>query len=95
MIALLILFAMLQIVDVWTTLRAFARNPTVYEANPLLRWLMRRLGPLPALVAVKLAIIGIMTWMGLSYPRETLALGIVGAACAAYVAVAVNNWRRG
>lgn len=95
MFALLALFAALQLIDLWTTLRAFDRNPAAYEANPALRWLMRRLGPLPALVGVKLAVGGVMAWMGLTYPRETLALVIVGASCAAYVAVVVNNWRVG
>lgn len=95
MIALLILFAVLQLVDVWTTLRAFVRNPAAYEGNPALRWLMRRLGPLPALIAVKLAASAVIVWLGLTYPRETFALAIVGALCAFYAAIAVNNWRKG
>ena len=95
MIALLILFAVLQLVDVWTTLRAFDRNPAAYEGNPPLRWIMRRLGPLPALIAVKLAAGAVVLWLGLSYPLDRVALAIVGALCAYYGAIVVNNWRKG
>lgn len=95
MIALLILFGVLQLADVVTTLRAFARNPAAYEANPALRWLMRLLGPLPALIVVKAVAIAAVVTLGLTHPRAPVALAITGALCAFYIWLVWNNWRQG
>lgn len=95
MAVLLILFVALQLADIWTTLRAFDRNPRAYEANPPLRWLMMRLGTVPALAVVKVAAIGIIAAIGLEHPHDGLALGVVGGFCAFYAWIVVRNWRVG
>lgn len=81
MIMSLGLFVVLQAVDVWTTLRAFLRNPAVYEANP-------------ALVVVKLVVSSVVSWVALSYAREEAMLAMVAVLCAVYSAIAVSNWRQ-
>lgn len=95
MIALLILLGVLQLADVITTLRAFASNPRAYEANPALRWLMRLLGPLPAMIAMKLAAGAVVLALGLSHPHAPAALVVVGGLCLFYGWLVWNNWRQG
>ena len=56
-LGLFIALAALQAVDAATTLTVLARGGR--EANPAMRWLMRKLGLLPALVAAKMVLVGL------------------------------------
>lgn len=95
MILLLALFVLLQAIDIWTTLRAFRRNPLAYEGNPLVRWAIGTFGKVPALTGSKLLAGGVVLWLGLAHPRDPIALGVIGSLCAFYVWIVVNNWRKG
>ncbi|MDD2664386.1 MAG: DUF5658 family protein [Dechloromonas sp.] len=86
LIALLILFALLQLADAWTTDRGLARG--LREINPAMAWLIARYGRRPALAVAKLVMIAIALgataagWM----PWPVLA-----AIDAVYAGVVVNN----
>lgn len=62
MLYLVLLLFALQIADAWTTIVILRRGGR--ELNPLLCRLMDRIGPLPALLASKLAVTGIIILLG-------------------------------
>jgi len=76
------LFILLQIADIWTTLRALELGHR--EVNPILAKLFTRFEPLAVMVAVKLPAV----WL-LSYLDSYL---LTMAACAVYVWVVLSNW---
>lgn len=79
----LIIFILLQIADIWTTLRALELGAR--EMNPLLNWLFQRFDALPVMVIVKL--IGL--WV-LWYVDAYL---LTMACCVVYLWVVLNNWK--
>ena len=81
----LIAYALAQIADVLTTLRALRRGGI--EANPVIRWLMDRLGH--GWIVVKLALAGgIAAWAW-----QAGAAWAVWLVAAVTGLVALNNWR--
>jgi hypothetical protein len=62
---MILLFALLQLIDLATTLVGFHLGMS--EASPFVRLLIRQLGPISALVAAKLIAIGVACcclWLG-------------------------------
>jgi hypothetical protein len=86
--ATFIAFVVAQIADAGSTILALDRKG-VREANPVLRWLMDRIGLGPALFFPKLAYVALAT-LFMGYPGIEWVYGIIAAA---FFAVAVNNAR--
>lgn len=80
------LLALLQAGDWLTTARALAHGKR--EGNPLMRWLIERIGLHPAL-ALKTAFVLAIGWM---LVREGLVIPLA-LICAIYAWVCWHNWR--
>lgn len=83
---LCLLFAGLQLIDYELTSGILKRGGR--ELNPMLRWLMGRIGTRPALLAAKLLAVA-LGWV-LAYHGEALALVVL---CVIYLGVCAWNWR--
>lgn len=86
--ATFIAFVVAQIADFVTTILALDRKGT-REANPVMKWLMGKIGTAPALFFPKLAYVALAT-LFMGYPGIEWVYGIIAAA---FFAVAVNNAR--
>lgn len=86
--ATFIAFVVAQIADFVTTILALDRKGT-REANPVMKWLMGKIGTAPALFFPKVIYIGIaaafFSYLGIEW--------VYGIIAAAFFAVAVNNAR--
>lgn len=89
----LVILAVLMVLDTWTTYKALTTNPDAREANPVIRWMIEKLGLSTGMLA-KLAMSGgilflLHGWM--------LALGhisvIVWIVIGLYAFVVYNNWK--
>lgn len=80
----LILFALLQVADIFTTWKVLSQGGR--ELNPVMAWVMGRLGVLPGLVLAKLALLGLLV----SCPPNLM---VMAGLCVLYAAVVVRNWR--
>ena len=81
--AFLVIFAVLQVLDIWTTLTALKKGAR--EVNPILAKAFNYADPLAVMVAVKLVAIWALWWADMYV--------ITGLACAAYLWVVDNNLR--
>lgn len=81
--AFLILFGLLQVADIHTTLKALELGKR--EANPFLAKLFTKYDPLAVMVITK----AVAVWL-LWYVDAWL---ITMACCALYVWVVINNWK--
>ena len=83
--ALFGVLVVLNLVDAWLTLRILAKGGV--EINPLMRWLMERLEPTPALLGSKAAML-VLVWY---YSNElgNYMVVLVGL----YLAVVVRNYQ--
>ncbi len=93
--ALFFLLVVAQVLDAYTTVLAL-KKPGNYEANPLLKMLMDKIGVKEALLLVKVvscAIVwlGVLHIMGQGYPW--IAYGLLVAATVLYALVAYRNWK--
>lgn len=87
------LFLLTQILDAVSTTLAL-KKPNVVESNPLLKWLMDRLGIVPALVLSKIVAVLIVAAIYLLLPDYRLYLVIgVGVTIPWYVYVIVGNFK--
>lgn len=77
----LLIFVVLQALDIWTTLTALKRG--YREMNPILARLFEVVDPFAALVAVKLVGIWALWWADMYW--------LTGLMCAMYVWVINNN----
>jgi putative effector of murein hydrolase LrgA (UPF0299 family) len=80
---LLILFALLQAADIWTTLTVLKQGGR--ELNPLLAALFSRFDPLTVMVIVKLAGVWVLWWI------DVWQITLAGCVVFAYV-VNRNYW---
>jgi hypothetical protein len=90
MIWLFILFAALQVIDAYLTVRVLSQGGR--ELNPMIAWFMDKLGVIPALVVLKgigIAVVAGLVWSGNEYADEFLMVF-----CALYVGVAVWNYQQ-
>lgn len=86
MLELLVLFAALQVLDIWTTYTALKLGGS--ELNPVMRWIMSRFGVLPALLFMKIVVVALA--YKYIYPVPDLAW-VLGAVSAFYAYVVYNN----
>jgi hypothetical protein len=86
--ALYLALFVLNVMDVISTRRALAEGCT--EANPLMAWVMDRLGVVRGLLAVKLPLLGIIGYCVWSGIATDVALYVL---IAIYTAVVINNVR--
>lgn len=80
------LLIVLQVADVITTI--IALDGPAHEANPLLSWLMDRLGVVPTLVMVKGTAISFF-W----YYQDQLPVALMWGLCAFYLWIVYGNIR--
>lgn len=87
------LFILTQILDVVSTTLALKR-PNVEEKNPIMKWLMDRVGIIPALILSKVVAVLIVAAIYLLLPdyRFVLAIGI-GATIPWYAYVIIGNFK--
>jgi hypothetical protein len=77
----LLIFAVLQVGDIWTTLKALKMGKR--EMNPILANLFERYDPLPVMVSFKVAAIAALWWADMYF--------LTGLMCAMYLFVVNNN----
>jgi choline-glycine betaine transporter len=87
-IALFILFLVVQIADVITTVRAIAAGAS--EGNPLIAGVMKKIGVIPSLIIVKVFVI-CAVGIGFYFLPYWLLSAFLGVGSAVYIAVVVNN----
>ena len=87
------LFLLTQILDVVSTTLAL-KKPNIVESNKLLKWLMDRIGIVPALVLLKVLAVLVVAAIYLLLPDYRLALVIgVGVTIPWYGYVIVGNFK--
>lgn len=87
------LFLLTQILDVVSTILALKR-PNVVEKNPLLRWLMEKIGIVPALILTKVVAVLILAAIYLLLPEYRLYLMIgIGITIPWYAYVVIGNFK--
>lgn len=77
------LLTALQLADVYTTRRILIAGGK--ELNPMMRWLIRKLGVMPGLIIPKAFLLILAYIVLLPYPW------VLGALCGLYVGVLVHN----
>jgi hypothetical protein len=82
-LAFLALFALLNVADVWTTLKALEMGKR--EVNPLLAKLFQHFDPLGVMVMTKVFAVWALWYADLYL--------VTMAMCALYVYVVINNWK--
>ena len=80
--AFIILFILLNVADIWTTLRALELGKR--EINPFLAWMFKRFDPLGVMVGTKVLAVWLLWYIDVYF--------ITTAACALYVWIVLNNW---
>jgi len=83
----------LNLADMWLTNAVLSRGGA--EVNPAMRWLMHRLGVLPAMLIAKIAGAAVPLWYGYTVAGNTwlfcaLVIGLAGF----YGWVVYHNWRQ-
>lgn len=87
---LLILLAVLQVVDVASTAYAIRRG-IGYEANPVMAWLIDRLGLVLGLLLSKVVMLSLLYLYSLTYPL--FAAYVLGGMSALYAWIVFGNVR--
>jgi hypothetical protein len=90
-IILLIIFGILQAGDGWTTWEAL-RKPGNYEANKAVKWIMARIGVIPALILLKGGITVLMGAAVYYAPSIYLTVALAGLCCL-YAWIVFNNYK--
>ena len=91
-IALLIIFIILQVFDAWTTMRDI-KSPFFTEGNNWLKWVMDKIGILPALIISKIFAI-IILCIFLYYVSRTIAISFLALSNIGYILVVLNNYSK-
>ncbi len=92
MVVLFAVLVVLNVADVWLTNEVLRRGGS--EMNPIVRWLMDKLGREVGMIlpkAVMLAVLGYGSFSGTGNP--VVVIGGLGLAVAAYVYAAIHNYR--
>lgn len=87
---LLAIFVLLQAADGWTTYSVLSRGGT--ELNPLLRWVIKKIGIAPGLIATKVVTI-VPFAVAVLYLPSLAGLIVAGVMIAIYAVVVRRNWR--
>lgn len=88
---LLGIIIVLQGLDIYTTRRALQKS--CVESNPIMAWLMKRLGILPALLMTKFGFCAFLVAAIIYWPSYALTC-VLGLIIAGYALVVGNNFRR-
>lgn len=83
-------FIVSQAADVWTTARAL-NSGQGKEANPVMAWMIGKLGLYPGLIIPKAISVGIS--IAATYVYPTVMTWILAAITAGYVYIAYRNYR--
>ena len=86
---LFLLLAALQFGDILTTLSVLGQGGV--ERNPVLAPLFKRFGSVPALIAEKVLVLGLV-WIALPSMAPRLQLALLSASCALYVWIVWHNF---
>ena len=86
-IIICVVFVALQVGDIVSTTLALQKS-NVVEGNPIVRWIMDRVGIIPALILSKLVVIGLF---GVAVYLSPYAVYLMGLMSLFYVWVVVNN----
>ncbi len=84
---LLILLAILQVADIWTTLRFLKAGYP--EGNPILREMFEEIGPLPTLMPIK-AMFMFLAYDSMDHPYWNCGAGFF---CGLYLYIVIRNYR--
>jgi len=71
-----VLFIVLQVLDICTTYKALSL-PNIYEKNPIMRWLMAKLGILTTLISTKTLVTFLIGYLSTNYPNGIVYLLII------------------
>ncbi len=88
--ALLIILIALQIADAWTTILAL-KNPNNKEGNKYLRWLMEKVGVVPALLAGKGVVVALFV-VAYLLAGDVVFMAVLAPIAIIYCWVVWNNW---
>lgn len=86
-IALFVLFVLLQIADGYTTSKLLAM-PGTREVNPIMAWLMRKLGQTKALIISKAGVVALI-----AFTLPSIVWWSLAAVDAVYGYVVWRNWK--
>jgi hypothetical protein len=93
-IALFILFLALQAADFYSTYRTIS-NGTGQEANPVVIWMISKIGLVGGLLISKAAAVGTMLYFMLNYPMVPTSIDAIAVVELIYLVVVINNFRIG
>lgn len=85
-------FAVLQLLDAWTTKMVLSKGTQYREANPAVRWLIGKVGMVPALFGMKLVFIAAVGVALAEWPSIFLEAVIV-LVSVGYVYIVINNFK--
>jgi hypothetical protein len=94
---LLILFALLQVADIYTTHRILSQGGR--ELNPVMAWLFEKFGHLPALVVVKGIVVRLVARYMVGVTAVAFGYNIAGdtvlaAFCIIYILIVFHNFNQ-
>ena len=89
--SLFVLFAILQVLDIITTIKAIDSGKGA-EANPIIKAVMNKIGTAPALLISKAVIVGGMASAVYFFPSTALIVSL-GVVICLYGWVIWNNWK--
>ena len=86
---ILVIFIILQIGDIITTIKALKTHTNV-ESNPIIKFIMGKIGIIPTLLLTKIIVIGILFSAMFFYPSTLLTI-LIGMLDILYCWVVWNN----
>lgn len=84
------LFIVVQVLDIYTTVHVLLAGAR--EANPLMHWLMERIGMVPGLLVGKAIVVAIVLAAVLYAPSTHLTLAVAIVDCL-YAGACLHNYR--
>jgi len=81
----------LQIADYWTTMKVLRQGG--HENNPVVAWIMQRLGVVAGLALVKVFAMGVAAVV-IYYLGGDYASALLGAGCMLYAWIVLDNYRQ-
>jgi hypothetical protein len=88
---LFIIFCLLQIFDVYSTYQIL--NAGGREVNPMMNWLMDRVGVMAALIGTKVLAIGVLG-AAVAYAQEPVAVSVLAVSTVYYAVIMYRNYKQ-